>query len=42
MATLLTRDPEYLWARRSTMIEQERQAEVQRDAIEKVEKPLPE
>jgi len=34
-ATALTRDPEYLWAWRSTMTEQERQAKAQRDAIEK-------
>lgn len=28
MATLLTRDPEYLWARGSTMTERERQSEL--------------
>ncbi len=39
MATLLIRDPEYFWARGSTMTEQERQDKVERDAIKNGEKP---
>jgi hypothetical protein len=39
MAILLTRNPEYFWARSSVMAEQERQAKVERDAIKNGEKP---
>jgi hypothetical protein len=41
MATLLTRDQEYLWARGSTMTGQERQAKARRDAIDRDEKSAP-